>query len=399
MHTTVKLILRTSKVRKDGTSPVYLRITANRKSRFVSTKVYVEPKYWNERKEQVRATHELAATFNHALKTFKTDAIKEALASKTATEVKKAIKGTGGSLSKYFQGFIDDLDQAGRFWDWKKYRVTFRKLTDVLGTSIDWAELDRDALVRLERYMREQEGNKPNTIRKEMQRVRRVIRAAIKEGIITAQDDPFLFYERPAAQRPERRKLTMHEIEALEAVALPAGTWPDISRDVFIFAFYAAGMRFGDVCRLKPENITERDSDHVRIRYTMAKTGNPTSIPAPRRILRIIEKYEVGPTEYVFPMLRGRDVSNPVTIRKHISSANVMVNKFLKSAAKQAGISSEDLSMHIARHSWADYARRQSGDLYAISKSLGHRSLETTEMYLKSLDEQAQDDLATTLWT
>ena len=36
---------------------------------------------------------------------------------------KSTIDGTGGSLVSYFQGFIDDLDTAGRFWDWKKYRA------------------------------------------------------------------------------------------------------------------------------------------------------------------------------------------------------------------------------------------------------------------------------------
>ncbi len=38
--------------------------------------------------------------------------------------MKTWLNDTGGSLVSYFQGFIDDLDTAGRFWDWKKYRAS-----------------------------------------------------------------------------------------------------------------------------------------------------------------------------------------------------------------------------------------------------------------------------------
>ena len=64
-----------------------------------------------------------------------------------------------------------------------------------------------------------------------------------------------------------------------------------------------------------------------------------------------------------------------------------------------AEIDSEGLSMHVARHSYADFARRKSGDLFAISQTLGHKSLETTEAYLKSFDQDAVDKLGEDLWT
>ena len=56
---TVKLVLRRDKRKADGTAPVWLRITANRKSRYISTGIYLEPKHWNETKQRVRAAHPL----------------------------------------------------------------------------------------------------------------------------------------------------------------------------------------------------------------------------------------------------------------------------------------------------------------------------------------------------
>ena len=63
-----------------------------------------------------------------------------------------------------------------------------------------------------------------------------------------------------------------------------------------------------------------------------------------------------------------------------------------------ADIEHEGLSTHVARHSFADYARQRTGDLYAISKSLGHGNLQTTQTYLKSFDRDAVDKLADELW-
>ena len=40
---------------------------------------------------------------------------RQALETPSADAVKTSLNGTGGSLVSYFQGFIDDLDTAGRF--------------------------------------------------------------------------------------------------------------------------------------------------------------------------------------------------------------------------------------------------------------------------------------------
>ena len=67
--------------------------------------------------------------------------------------------------------------------------------------------------------------------------------------------------------------------------------------------------------------------------------------------------------------------------------------------AERADLLPDGLSMHVSRHSFADYARRKSGNLYAISKSLGHKNLNETDGYLKELDQDAVDGLATALWS
>ena len=167
-------------------------------------------------------------------------------------------------------------------------------------------------------------------------------------------------------------------------------------RDAFVFAFYGGGMRFSDVCRLKATEILDG-----RANYRMMKTGTPMSVPLPPPALRIAEKYAVGAAArggFLFPFLKQGEDEDGVHLRRRIGSRNVQANTALKRMAKKAGVEPEGLSTHVARHSFADYARRQSGDLYAISKSLGHGNLQTTETYLRSFDRDAVDSLAEQIW-
>ena len=240
-NATVKLVLRAAKRKADGTAPVYLRVTADRKSRYLATGVAVEPKHWNENKRAVRASHPLAPALNAKLQDLLMKATRQALETPSAAAVKENLTGAGGTLTAYFDRFINELDAAGRFWEWKKYRVTLGKLRDCFGKELDWKQLDRPALARFERHLRERCGNGPNTVRKELQRLRRVVRQAIKDGIVPPSADPFLLYDRPPARKPDRAKLTLEEVQALEALDLEVGSVLAVSRDAFVLAFYGGG--------------------------------------------------------------------------------------------------------------------------------------------------------------
>ena len=130
-----------------------------------------------------------------------------------------------------------------------------RQARGALGQDLAWDEVDQDALVRFERYLRQVKENAPNTVRKELARLRRVYKQAARDGAIKVADDPFLLYVKPKGQRVERRKLTIDELNLLAELGaekgLLPGTFDETARNAFVFAFYAGGMRFSDVCCLK----------------------------------------------------------------------------------------------------------------------------------------------------
>ena len=83
---------------------------------------------------------------------------------------------------------------------------------------------------------------------------------------------------------------------------------------------------------------------------------------------------------------------------RRAASRDARVNSPLETSALLADFDPEGLLMHTARDSYADHARRMSGDLYAISESLGHSDIQTTEAYPKSFDRDAADRLAGQVW-
>lgn len=399
MPASVKLVLRTQKLRADGTAPVFVRVTANRKSRFVTTGVYVRPKDWNEKRQEVRASHDLAEAYNAKLADVLNEARTAALDAPSATAVKAALAGSVGSLTAYFERHVKRLETAGQHWQSKHFAVTLNHLRAALGTDVLWAEVDRDALGRFERYLRVDRKNQPNTVRNHIKRLRRVYREALRDGVIRPNDDPFATYTPPRAALVHRRRLTLEQVRALAAAPAPEGSTAAAARDAFAFAFYAAGMRFSDVACVKASDL----KDGRRLEYKMMKTGAVVSVTLPPAAVEIAERYAPTAGErggLLFPFLSEADTRDGVTLRRVANRCNSRINGALQRLAPKAepALDAEGLSFHIARHSYADLARRSGGQLHDVSKALGHSSLATTQAYLASFDRDAADRLADAMW-
>jgi len=395
MSASVTPILRTSKQRDDGRAPIWIRITANRKSRYISTGIYINPDHWNDRKREVRKSHELASAYNDKIRSLRLECEEAALYADTAQAVKDEVQGNRGSLTQFFERFISRLKDRDQYWERKKYNTTLNKLHEALGENLSWDDLTSEALSKLERYCREKRDNNPNTTRKELARVRRVVNQAIKEKVISAGDDPFLAYEMPDRVEPDRRSLSLDEMKELESLDLDRTSDLARDRDAFLLAFYGGGIRFSDVCCLRPSNVK-----NGRLKYRMMKTDNLVRIPLPDSALEIVDYWtdaDDGP--FLFPYLEKGDTDDPVHLRKRISVWNQMTNRSLKKLARRAEIEDPDgVTMHVARHSFGDLARRRGDDLYAVNKALGHSDLKTTERYLAAFDDDAVDQLTDSIW-
>lgn len=401
-NTSVKLYLKASKSRVDGTAPVYVRLISDRKSSLISTGVYVEPKFWNADRGRVRASHDVADALNNRLQRKLNEVRVAAMDAPSARRAKAAVDGPKGSMSAYLERYVAALKAKGdrAFWEARKFGVLAGKVRDALGADLSWGGLDREALTIFERHLRDVCGNNANTTRKELSRLRRVVREAVRDREIAPGDDPFLVFRMPRKEPVDRRRLKLEEVEAIAALGpadgLVPGSFDEVTRDAFVFAFYASGMRFGDACRLRASDVRGG-----RVEYRTLKTQRPMSTPLPPAALAIASRYSEAAGErggFLFPLLKPGDEADGVRLRRRINSRNSQANTALKRIGAKAGVDVTGLSFHVSRHSFADHARRASGDVYTISKALGHSDLKVTAGYLSSFDRDALDDLNASIW-
>jgi site-specific recombinase XerD len=74
------------------------------------------------------------------------------------------------------------------------------------------------------------------------------------------------------------------------------------------------------------------------------------------------------------------------------SASGSYMNQQLRTWATSAGIK-KHLSFHISRHSFATLFLTSGGDIYTLSKMLGHSSVEITAVYGKIIDSKKQDEV------
>ena len=392
---------------KRGTVPLYVRATAAGTVRYASLGLRIPERQWNTKAGTVRKSHPEHAKLNRYLADVQARAeavVTDLIASGqkvTAARIRDGLRAKlhgeaeerSGDFLAYCEDLLGEYERRGQIATHRAYRTAVRKLRDYVKQRRGWSELPFEELTvplmrGFQTYLVESLGNKPNTVHKSMTSVRTLLYYAIKDGRFAQERNPF-FQITLRKGKAQKGKLSMEEIEALEALELEEHSLLWQVRSWFLFAFYAGGMRFSDVATLRWEHL--RDG---RLAYRMKKTNEATSIMLVPPALELLEHYrprETGPEAYVFPILDGYDTATPVALHRAIGTRNALANKYLKKIQERAGLETK-LSFHLARHSLADYLRKKGWSIYDISKVLAHANVRVTEQYLKGFDADDLDE-------
>lgn len=390
-------VLWRGKKNRKGEIPIYLRLEAGDRRQYFSLRIYIKPSYWNPKAQKVRAGHRRADAYNTEIRKAidkaedELDRLRRDGEEATPALLKAVLLPTAGSRSDfltYADKYSDELLKLGKIPTHKRYDSIIRKLRNYVGGRLPFSRLTLQWLRDYRAYMVGELGNSESTVASNFRAIKALVNRAIKDGLVARDDSPFIHF--PVVEpRSTKAKLSLEEIDAITALDLKEGSSIWHARNYFLFSFFCCGVRFKDVCFLTVGNVRGG-----RLQYTMRKTAIPKDIrlvPAARAILGHYNVDERSPGEYLFPLLDKYNLSSADKLHRAVRSRNVVVNRLLKDIAAQAGITPE-LSFHMSRHSWADFARREGWDVYKISKALGHTDLKTTERYLKGFDTESIDD-------
>jgi integrase len=177
----------------------------------------------------------------------------------------------------------------------------------------------------------------------------------------------------------EKRSLPVEDFASLRSLTLKPGSSLALTRDLFLFSFYAMGMPFVDMAFLRRDQIS-----NGRMTYYRHKTGQYISVKIEPCMHDIISRYELSDSDYVFPLLSSDD---PVAAYEEYQLALNRYNRTLKRLAKKAGLVCK-LTSYVARHSWASAAFSNNVDMPVISKALGHANPRNTLIYIRQLSDE-----------
>jgi len=184
----------------------------------------------------------------------------------------------------------------------------------------------------------------------------------------------FLFvevYKRPfeigVIERPKRgSKLPV--VLSLEEVRAILEGLGNLKHRVMLMLVYSAGLRVGEVVKLKPEDI---DSGRKMIHVQSGKGRKDRYTLLSDVVLEYLRMYwkAYKPRTWLF---EGQIPTEPYSVRS--------AERVFENAAKKAGIQ-KDVSIHTLRHSFATHLLEQGTDIRFIQELLGHSSVRTTEIY------------------
>lgn len=143
--------------------------------------------------------------------------------------------------------------------------------------------------------------------------------------------------------------------------------------------FLFCGMAFVDFAHLKKSDIR-----NGVLRYNRQKTGTPMLVeiqPVAKELLAALMTGTLRDSPYLFTFLSGTKTGEEAF--REYTSALADFNSSLKELANACGVT-EMVTSYSIRHSFATTLKEQGVPIEMISELLGHQSIKTTQIYLKS---------------
>ena len=400
MKATVEVVCYKSKPLKDGTFPLMLRVTKDRKRKYVSLGLSLHEKFWDfekskpkrncPNKEQIeRLIAAKTAEYNDLIVEMTSQQREytvETLVSHFHNQVRCA------TVVELYDKLIDDMKRGGKLGNAGVYKYSRTSLLKFTGQrlQIPFSDIDTVWLRRYENWLRTS-GCGDTTISQLFRTLRSVFNKAVELQLVKRDYYPFDAYKVSKFDtRTKKRAITKEDVRKVIALDLSQG-YPSerLARDIFVFSYFGAGINFADIALLKYGNV--RDG---RVQYVRKKTGKPINFLLTEEMRNIIAKYQrQGQTDedYIFPILDRRVHRTEQQRYDRTHKVLTNTNRWLRKIGQRVGI--EHLTTYVARHTFATVLKRSGVNIAIISESLGHSDLSTTQIYLDSF-ENSQIDAA-----
>ena len=400
MNVVVDVICFKSKVLANQEHPLMLRVTKNRKRKYKSIGVSINPKYWDFNKNKPKRNcpdkeliqqliTERVRSYREQILEYKIED-KDFTAKSLIDKVNTSI--TAKTVQDLFNLQIEHLLDSNR----RNYALSYKQLMNSLLSfnnhlDIYFSDIDVTWLKGYESWLRKS-ALKENTIGIRFRTLRAIYNLAIEEKVVKKEYYPFdAFKVSKLHQATVKRALSKQDIVSIinyhPEMKQP---YTELAIDLFTFSYLVGGINFVDMAHLRQENLIEN-----RLVYTRRKTKKLIKLPLQPKAMKLINKHSNSSNPYLFPILNKFHVSE-VQKANRVHKVIAKVNKCLKTIGEELEIPI-DLTTYVARHSYATVLKRSGVATSIISESLGHSSERVTQIYLDSFENSQIDEAMSNL--
>ena len=177
----------------------------------------------------------------------------------------------------------------------------------------------------------------------------------------------------------ERRLPDVLSVDEVRAIVRACRT---VHNRTFLWTVYSCGLRLTEALWLQTGDI---DGKRMMIHVHRGKGARDRYVPLPQSTLDMLRAYwrrHRNPV-WVFPAW-GRDLRQAASATRPMPRSTVQ--GALRRVVAELGLQKR-ISIHTLRHSWATHALEAGVNLRLIQRYLGHRSLQTTTVYLHLTNE------------
>jgi site-specific recombinase XerD len=146
-------------------------------------------------------------------------------------------------------------------------------------------------------------------------------------------------------------------------------------KNAFLFSCFC-GLRISDIYAITWGQITQ-DGEQMRLQLSMQKTKDPLYLPISAQAQKYLPQRGIAAAEEKIFHLPRKE------------GCNYHIGRW----AQAAGITKK-VSFHVARHTFATTVTLTNGvPIESVSKMLGHRSLKTTQIYAKIVNDKLAENM------
>lgn len=346
---------------------------------YISTRFNdVDPREWDERKEEMKPKADNARLINdhlHALvKRIERAELEAEAEGRTfgREEIKAAAKGDDKPAAATVLDTICQMRDKSVAISPKTlsvYNAAIKALSDFLTQAgkqdVATNRFTAENLAEFDKWMRQ--TFKPTTVHQFHCVIRNFMSRAVKFEVITKS--PYAQFNEPKAHTVRREMLTEMEVTRLENIDRSRlSTNEQVMLDRFLFSIYT-GLRRGDNCRLSERDIRQESGGLVLDMVTEKQQGKHIVLPLfalfGGKAQEIAQRYmnERHGAKTLFP----EQANEPARILARIM-AMVGVDRHI--------------SFHCARHTCASLLAEKTGNPFVIMQVLGHSDIKTSMIYI-----------------